>query len=202
MKVTMNLHGGKYAYTDSIAQLRSLLAMYGGREGYFQLDVVLEEGGPAEVHLLMSRRTLYIDAFLNGNNVWCYFNDSKKPSEPRLGIGLNSKFFKLKTDGTHTALQTNTIATKFEPRTPLRLRELLAYKEGASDLGLKLPLSFAVVSCAEAVRFKEAELTVAQLLVGATQSYKPFEDWQTMYKDWEKLSQLNSAKVNVRHAGA
>jgi hypothetical protein len=66
---------------------------------------------------------------------------------------------------------------------------------------LKVPLSFAVVSCAEAVRFKAAEDSIARLLTGAIVSYKPLDDWQTTYKNWESLTQTNSARVWVRHAG-
>lgn len=199
MIITFNLNDGKFAYTDSIAQMRSLLAMPGGREGYFQLDLILEHGRQPEAHLLMSRKTLYIDAFRSNNNIWHYFSDSPRPSSAELGIAGNVS--QLRTAGTHTALSTATAACVYDAHTRFQLRQLATFRAGGSDVDLKLPLSFAVVSCAEAVRFKEAERTIAELLVGATQSYKPFKDWQATYKNWESLTQQKSAKVWVKHAG-
>jgi hypothetical protein len=199
MIITFNLHDGKFAYTDSVAQLRSLLAMHGGREGYFQLDLVLERDGVPEVSLLMSRKTLYIDAFRGGDNLWHYFSDSPRPNVAQLGIAGNVA--RLKTAGTHTALRTATAACVYDGHTRFKLRQLARFHAGGNDEALKVPLSFAVVSCAEAVRFKAAEDSIARLLTGAIVSYKPLDDWQTTYKNWESLTQANSARVWVRHAG-
>lgn len=199
MIVTVNLYGHRaFAYTESIEQMRSLLARHGGRTGYFRLDIVLEPGGAPEARLLMSRRTLYIDAFEGAGGIWHYFKDSPKPADARLGIAGNVA--PLMMNGTHHALGTDTDKCKYNPYTRMGLRDLARYRTKDNDSHLRLPLSFAVVSCAEAVRFKEAEQTIQRLLNGgADTSYEPFADWSTTYSDWEKLTKAGSARVWVRH---
>jgi len=199
MIITMHLYTGFFVYGDAIAQMRTLLAMRGGREGYFQIDLVLEENKGVAVSLLMSRKSLYIDAFLGASKTWYHFADSEPPFDASLGIGgVNKNIKKFSMNGSHGALETNTAGTTYSAFTRMKLLDLSNYSGGNFN-HLKLPLSFAVVACAEAVRFKETELRIERLLASENDSYKPLADWQTLFKDWEKLTLNNSAKVWVRH---
>lgn len=199
MIITMRLHSGRFVYSDAIAQMRTLLYMRGGRTGYFQIDLVLEENKDVAASLLMSRKSLYIDGFRGASGTWYYFADSPAPSDSRLGIGgVNNNIRKLKLEGSHGALGTNTGSVTYTAFTRNQLAELSTYGGGNYD-HLRLPLSFAVVACAEAVRFKETELRIERLLASETDSYKPLRDWQTLFKDWERLTLNNNARVWVRH---
>jgi hypothetical protein len=197
MIVTIHLHGGKSAYENSIAQLRNVLKVE-GRKGYLLLDIVLEEGGEPQAQLLMSRTTLYIEGFKNSKGAWFYFSDTVRPVDRILGSGNVSP---LRTKGTHSDLGTAGGILTYDSFTHMKLKMLTAY-DGGSDELLKPALSFAAVSCSEAVRFGEVELAVRQLLTGVTQSYKPYHHWSTLLKNWQSLSKDNSAKVVVKyHAG-
>jgi hypothetical protein len=200
MIIQMNLYRGSFAYRDSIATMRTLLAI-AGRKGYFQLDVVIEEGERPAASLLMSRETLYIDAFRGDGGTWYHFADSPVPFDAALQVGgRHSKVKALTLNGSHGALGTNTVGMTYSAFTPKALKDLSSYSGGNYD-HLRLALSFAVVACAEAVRFKETEQRIERLLASDHESYKPLHDWQTLFKDWEKLTLSKSAKVYVRHAG-
>ncbi|MFJ9993286.1 ribosome-inactivating family protein [Pseudomonas putida] len=201
MIITMHLYTGLFVYGDAIAQMRTLLAMPKGREGFFRIDLILVPGEGVAASLLMSRKTLYIDAFLGADGTWYHFADSKPPFASGLGVGgNNNRLRKIALDGTHSALRTNTTATTYSAFTRMDLAALRQYSGGNFD-HLRLPLSFAVVACAEAVRFKETELRIERLLASEHDAYKPLGDWQTLFKNWEKLTEVQSAKVWVRHAG-
>ena len=199
MIVQIRLTSQKWAYTDSIEQLRSVLAI-GGRSGFLRLDLVLETGGPVEASLLMSRRTLYIDGFLARNGTWYYFSDSfpEAPHRPVAPGLIDGKVQPLKMLGTHPEMGTHKVDTRFDSATPLALRDLSSFT-GGKDLHLHKTLSFAAVACAEAARFKEVEHTIARLLSGGVTEYKPMDDWRNLFTKWEDYTAAGSAKVWVKH---
>ncbi|MDR9751380.1 ribosome-inactivating family protein [Pseudomonas sp. SZMC_28357] len=199
MIVKIQLTSQKWAYSDSIAQLRSVLAI-GGRSGFLRLDLVLETGGPIEASLLMSRKTLYIDGFLARNGTWYYFSDSfpDAPHRPVAPGLIEGKVQSLKMLGTHPEMGTHKEDTRFDSSTPFALRDLSSFT-GGNDLHLHKTLSFAAVACAEAARFKDVEHTVARLLSGGVKEYKPMEDWRNLFTKWEDYTAAGSAKVWVKH---
>lgn len=196
MIIVIDMSGKQCAYESSIQQLRSCLVLM-GRSGYFQLDIVLNEGAAPAVSLVMNRKSLYIDGFLAGGK-WYYFSDSPKPSCHRLGIGGNT--VKLKMKGTHGLFKTDAEATKFEPSTKKKLIKLTEF-DGVNDTGadLRTAMSFAAVACAEASRFKEVQDKIEALLTGAIDAYKPRADCEALFKNWHALTVANSAKVWVQH---
>ncbi|MHC6226198.1 ribosome-inactivating family protein [Pseudomonas sp. X10] len=199
MIITMHLHTGFFLYAEAIAQMRTLLKLANGRRGYFRLDLILEPGQEVAASLLMARKSLYIVAFLGASNTWYRFADCDWSLDAQLAVGGNSvKVKNTEMKSSHTELRTNTQTTTYSAFTRMKLAALRDYSGGNYD-HLRLPLSFAVVACAEAVRFKETERRIERLLASEHESYKPLADWQTLFRDWEKLTDSNDAKVWVRH---
>ena len=193
MIINVDLSGKKFAYQESLAQIRSCLILQ-GRTGYFRLDIILDVGGVTVVSLLMNCKTLYIDAFLGANKIWYYFKDSTKPESAKLGIVGNT--VALLMDGTHSVLGTPGIGNAFDTNTRAELKKLPVFA-GGIDAGLKPALCFAAVVCAEAVRFKEVEEKIETLLTGGMQSYKTSVDCGNLFKNWNALTSVNSAKVTI-----
>jgi hypothetical protein len=175
-------------YKASIQTLRDALRSPNRKDGsYLRLDLFESAGAAAPVaSFLMETVTLYIDAFLGASGNWYYFADVKKsPATPQTGIAAaNMKPLVLK--GAHTDIGTK--SAKYKKKELIsELQKLGAYVGESKYDRIKLPLSFAVVACAEAARFVKGEDAIFELLGSGFGSYTPLADWESYYKNWQAL---------------
>nr|WP_314539452.1 ribosome-inactivating family protein [uncultured Massilia sp.] len=197
MKVQIDLSGRRYAYEDSLRQLRSVLALGSERTvvdgqvrsrrgaGYIQLDVLLPDDDAPSVHLLMRKQNLYIDGFKGANGTWYHFKDAPRPEDTTLGIGVGVRVLALHTGGRHEDLGTHRDDVAFDQASCYQLRVLSAFA-GGNDNAIKPALRFAAVVCAEALRFLPVEERIVALLEGDTAAYRPAADWRTYFTRWQQ----------------
>lgn len=175
-------------YQAGIQMLRDELRDAKRKEGtYLRLDLFdAKEAAAPIASLLMETVTLYIDAFLGAAGQWYYFSDvAKKPGAAQTGIN-EGKMLKINLKGTHSALGTNDEKMKYKRKDMLLALPKLAAYTGKKYDDLKLPLSFAVVACAEAARFVKAETAIHDMLA-SYDAYFPLADWDAYYKNWQAL---------------
>lgn len=193
----IDVSGTEGAYAASIAALRTELGVNQRANSWIRIDFAMGANQNPLASFLMNQKTLYLDAFLGANGRWYNFEDSARPAALQLGIAPGH-IAKIAMSGSHLKLPTSDAKCKYVTGTIKSMSDLMTYTPAQKSFNhLKLPVSFAIVCCAEAARFALAEEKMRGLLEGEAFSYLPYVDWRTCYSDWQRLTTDSPGKVSV-----